>query len=92
MVINKRTQSQPILDKEIYALSVSNPISLPLGLEYERLEKQLNHIDDHMEKEIPLSYMSNKINNQSAINFDEPNTKAPYPLSTIPYSQGIVWE
>lgn len=40
-------------------------------------------------KKVPLPY---KMNDQSRITFEEPNTKPVYPVSTIPYSQGVIWE
>lgn len=90
-----------ILSKNIYALPNYNLYSLPLGIEYEKLERTLQdrinkkyHLIDRRTNIIPALTpgVSNKINNQSAINFEEPNTKPAYPQSTIPYSQGLIWE
>lgn len=50
---------------------------------------RLKHKD---ESKILSPGVCNKVTNQSAINFEEPNTKAVYPDSEIPYSQGVVWE
>lgn len=91
-----------LLMKEVYALSFQSPYSLPIGIEYEKLqdwlssrrEKKYNIVDER----------TNRLNNdfkvlspgtydkQSLINFDEPYTKAAYPVSDIPYSQGVIWE
>lgn len=86
-----------LLKKNIYALPNSNLYSLPLGIEYEKLERTLINRKDLRSNTIQPALtpgVSNKINNQaqSMINFDEPNTKPAYPQPTIPYSQGLVWE
>ena len=93
-----------LLKKEINAIPQYNNLSLPLGIEYERLNRDLHNrinqkyhiIDYRYKKDInnkPLSPgVYNGINNQSAITFEEPNTKPAYPIQDIPYSQGLVWE
>lgn len=110
MIIDKRNKKNDIIiSKDIYAISNYNNVSVPLRIQYEKLEKQLqdrinkkyNIIDNRGGSKIPIGDavkplitpgVSNKITNQSAITFDEPNTKPAYPSSTIPYSQGLVWE
>ena len=84
--------------RNIYASSLS--------IQYEQLERQLQDrinkkynildnrslkIPEGMLKFMPSSGIDNR-NNQSEITFEEPNTKPPYPVSNIPYSQGLVWE
>ena len=80
------------ISKNVYGISNSVQFSLPIGIEYEKLESRLLK-----KKKEPINMaltpgVSNKINNQSMINFEEPNTKPPYPQQTIPYSQGVIWE
>lgn len=89
--------------QNIYALPNYNLYSLPLNIEYEKLDRTLqdninkryvNIIDRRTTNVVPTLTpgVSNKINNQSSINFEEPNTKPAYPQASIPYSQGLVWE
>ena len=92
-----------LIRKEIEAISQYNNVSLPLGIEYERLSRDLqnkayekNRIDKRIIKDVQNKIISpgqsNIVQNQSSINFEEPNTKPPYPCQYIPYSQGVVWE
>jgi len=92
-----------LLRKEIEAIPNNSIFSLPLGIEYDRLQDWLiqrrekkYHIKDFRlkkdESKILSPGTSNSISNQSAINFEEPNTKPVYPIETIPYSQGVIWE
>ena len=100
MITDYRT-TNVYIGKGVYALSLYNNVSLPLNIDYERLDKALhdrinkkyNIIDNRSCKivQMPNSGIDN-YHNQSGITFEEPYTKAPYPLSTIPYSQGVVWE
>lgn len=81
-----------------------NNVSLPFGIEYERLERKLmnnidkkyNIVDTRFQKDIQQKMVvpgvCNKNGNQSSINFEEPNTKPAYPDMNIPYSQGLIWE
>lgn len=89
------------MQQNIHSLPNDNSYSIPVGVEYEKLERVLRdrenkkyHVIDHRTSFVPslTPGVSNKINNQSAINFEEPNTKPAYPQSTIPYSQGLIWE
>ena len=77
-----------------------------LSIQYEQLERQLQNrlnekynilnnrplrVPANMFKNMPSSGIDNR-DNQSGITFEEPNTKPVYPVSNIPYSQGLIWE
>ena len=93
-----------LISKEFQHIPKDSLFSVPLGLEYEKLYRWLNqrraqkyHIQDETfgtkdESKIISPGTANTITNQSDINFEEPNTKLVYPQSTIPYSQGVIWE
>jgi len=80
------------ISKNVYGINNSIQYSLPLGIEYEKLERRLLHKNKRPTNLTLTPGVSNKINNQSMINFEEPNTKPAYPQETIPYSQGVIWE
>ena len=100
-MITDDRKNKVYIGKDIYALSLYNNISLPLNIDYEHLDRVLhdrinrkyNIIDNRSCKivQMPNSGLSNH-QNQSGITFEEPYTKETYPLSTIPYSQGVIWE
>jgi len=81
-----------------------NNVSIPLGIEYERLSRELSHrlsekyhIIDRRKKirdnnKVLSPGYSNLYSNQTSITFEEPYTKATYPIENIPYSQGLIWE
>ena len=90
-----------LLRKEIYALSVQSPYSLPIGIEYEKLydwlesrrEKKYNIVDMRTKSPHDFKVLSpGTYDKQSLINFDEPYTKAVYPIQDLPYSLGVNWE
>ena len=80
------------ISKNIYGINNSIQYSLPIGIEYEKLERRLLHKNKPVANLALTPGVSNKITNQSEINFEEPNTKMVYPQATIPYSQGVIWE
>lgn len=82
------------ISKNIYGMSNSIQYSLPIGIEYEKLQKRLlrKNVFKNPTNLTLTPGVSNKITNQSSINFEEPNTKPAYPQPTIPYSQGVIWE
>lgn len=91
----------PLIMKEIYALNLQSPYSLPIGIEYEKLydwlndrrDKKYNIVDARSRVATEFKTLSpGTYDKQSLINFDEPYTKAVYPISDIPYSQGVSWE
>ena len=80
-------------------LRIKKISSIPIGIEYDELQRKLNQLYNpdiiDFKAILPKALapgVSNKINNQSMINFEEPNTKPAYPQETIPYSQGLIWE
>ena len=80
------------ISNNVYGIKNSIQYSLPIGIEYEKLERRLLHKNKPITNLTLTPGVSNKITNQSSINFEEPNTKPAYPQETIPYSQGVIWE
>ena len=82
-----------IINKAI--LENTNIASSPNGVEYEYLMNRLNpnvpKIVDRRKKDEFVVTPGFSPLNQSLVNFDEPLQKPPYPVSDIPYSQGVVW-
>ena len=76
----------------------SSIASSPNGIEYEYLMNRLNpnvpqksNIVDKRKQDEFVVAPGFSPENQSLVNFDEPLQKPPYPVSDIPYSQGVVW-
>ncbi len=80
--------------------SLYNAMNDALSIEYEQLERELKdnvlkkyHKYDEAEKneEVYNDKTTLLMPGTADTNFDEPNTKPPYPQSNIPYSQGEIW-
>lgn len=80
----------------------SSIASNPKGIEYEYLMNRLNpnvpekgtqksNIVDKRKKDEFVVAPGFSPENQSLVNFDEPLQPPPYPITDIPYSQGVVW-
>ena len=80
--------------------SLYNAMNDPLSIEYEQLERELKdnvfkkyHKDDEVKQneKVYNDKTTLLLSGTTDPNFDEPNTKPPYPQSNIPYSQGEIW-